>query len=116
MHRDAGTEMYSNLSVTLPTADAGDAWSGEVRHQHSTEEPCEQSPSGAAEQGEGRTVSKGDMATHHTHRTQSRARVSQGLRRIRQEVCEHPSQRLTALCRQLTVDCLGEESFEFTRS
>jgi len=57
------------------TADAGDAWSGEVRHQHNTEEPCEQSPSGVAEQGEGRTVTKGNMAPHHTHRTQSRARV-----------------------------------------
>jgi len=72
-------------------------------------------PGGAAEQGEGRTVTKGNMALHHTHRTQSRARVSQALRRIRQAVRQHPSQRLTALCHHLTVDCLREAYFALKR-
>ena len=72
-------------------------------------------PGGAAEQGEGRTVTKGNMAPHHTHRTQSRARVSQALRRIRQAVRQHPSQRLTALCHHLTVDCLREAYFALKR-
>ena len=72
-------------------------------------------PGGAAEQGEGRTVTKGNMAPHHTHRTQSRARVSQGLRRIRQAVRQYPSQRLTALVHHLTVDCLREAYFALKR-
>jgi hypothetical protein len=55
------------------------------------------------------------MAPHHTHRTQSRARVSQGLRRIRQAVRQHPSQRLTALFHHLTVDCLREAYFALKR-
>jgi RNA-directed DNA polymerase len=53
-------------------------------------------------------VTKGKTTPHHTHRTQSRARVSQALRRIRQAVRQHPSQRLTALFHHLTVDCLRE--------
>ena len=72
-------------------------------------------PERAAEQGEGRTVTKGNMAPHHTHRTQSRARVSQALRRIRQAVRRHPSQRLTALFHHLTVDCLREAYFALKR-
>ena len=53
-------------------------------------------------------MTKGNMAPHHTHRTQSRGRVSQALRRIRQAVRQHPSQRLTALLHHLTVDWLRE--------
>jgi RNA-directed DNA polymerase len=53
-------------------------------------------------------VTKGKMAPHHTPRTQSRARVSQALRRIRQAVRQHPSQRLSALFHPLTVDCWRE--------
>ena len=60
-------------------------------------------------------MTKGKTAPHHTHRTQSRARVSQGLRRIRQAVRQHPSQRLTALCHHLTVDCLREAYFALKR-
>ena len=60
-------------------------------------------------------MTKGNMAPHHTHRTQSRARVSQGLRRIRQAVRQHPSQRLTALFHHLTVDCLREAYFALKR-
>jgi len=55
------------------------------------------------------------MALHHTHRTQSRARVSQALRRIRQAVRQPPSQRLTAFCHHLTVDCLREAYFALQR-
>ena len=60
-------------------------------------------------------MTKGNMAPHHTHRTQSRARVSQGLRRRRQAVRQHPSQRLTALFHHLTVDCLREAYFALKR-
>jgi RNA-directed DNA polymerase len=60
-------------------------------------------------------VTTGNMAPHHTHRTQSRARVSQGLRRRRQAVRQQPSQRLTALFHHLTVDCLREAYFALKR-
>jgi len=41
-------------------------------------------PGGAAERGEGRAVTEGNMRHVTRYRTQSRARVSQALTRVRQ--------------------------------
>ena len=65
--------------------------------------------------GGGKGGDQGEHAARHTYRTQSRARVSQGLRRIRQAVRQYPSQRLTALFHHLTVDCLREAYFALKR-
>jgi hypothetical protein len=74
------------------------------------QKPAHNVPRRTAERGEGRTGTKGNTAPHPMHRTQSRARVSQALRRRRQAVRQQPAQRLTAVFHHLTVDCLREAS------
>ena len=72
------------------------------------QKPANKAPGGAAERGEGRTVTKGNTLQRCTHRTQSRARVSQVLGRVRQAARRDKTQRMTALFHHLTVDCLRE--------
>ena len=70
--------------------------------------PAHKAPRRAAERGEGRTVPKGHTLQRGTHRTQSRARGSQGLGRVRQAARREQTPRLTALCHHRRGDGLRE--------
>jgi RNA-directed DNA polymerase len=61
---------------------------------------------------EPRTGTKGNAGQQSTHRTQSRANVSQALERIRKVARERKKERFTALFHHLSIDLLEEAFFE----
>jgi len=62
----------------------------------------------AAERVEPRAGTKGNAEDSRTHRTQSRARVSQGLDRVRQAARLRKKQQFTCLLHHVTVDLLRD--------
>jgi RNA-directed DNA polymerase len=66
----------------------------------------------AAEPVERRAGTKGNAGQQSTHRTQSRANVSQALERIRKVARERKKERFTALFHHLSIDLLEEAFFE----
>jgi RNA-directed DNA polymerase len=71
--------------------------------------PANKAEQPAAEPVEPRTGTKGNAGQQSTHRTQSRANVSQALERIRKVARE---ERFTALFHHLSIDLLEEAFFE----
>ena len=63
---------------------------------------------GRPEAVEGRGEAKGNADQQSTHRTQSRARVSQALARVREAARQDGTQRFTALLHHVTIDLLRE--------
>ena len=60
-------------------------------------------------------MTKGNTLQRCTHRTQSRARVSQVLGRVRQAARREQTQRMTVLLHHLSVDCLREAYYALKR-
>jgi RNA-directed DNA polymerase len=79
------------------------------------QKPANNAPGGAAERGEGRTGTTGHMPQRCTHRTQSRARVSQVLGRVRQAARREQTPRMTALFHHRSIDGLREAYSALTR-
>src|SRR5262249_10963514 len=70
--------------------------------------PANKAEQSAAESVERRAGTKGNADQQSTHRTQSRANVSQALERIRQVAGERRKERFTALFHHISVDLLVE--------
>ena len=69
----------------------------------------------SAEAGERRVRAKENITQSNTHPTQSGARVSQGLRGVRQAARERKQERFTALLHHLSVDLLRDSFFALKR-
>jgi RNA-directed DNA polymerase len=69
----------------------------------------------SAENEEGRPLDKENIPQPNTHPTQSGARVSQGLRGVRNAAKEHQGMKFTALLHHLTVDLLRESFYALKR-
>ena len=69
----------------------------------------------SAEVGEGRARAKENIAQSNTSPTQSGARVSQGLRGVRQAAQVRKQERFTALLHHVTVDLLRESFYALKR-
>ena len=65
----------------------------------------------SAEAEEGRARAKENIAQFHTSPTRSGARVSQGLRGVRQAARERKQERFTALLHHVTVNLLRDSFF-----
>src|SRR2546428_352262 len=74
--------------------------------------PANKAEQPAAEPVERRAGTKGNAEQQSTHRTQSRANVSQALGRIRKVARERKKERFTALFHHISVDLLEEAFFE----
>jgi RNA-directed DNA polymerase len=74
--------------------------------------PANKAEQPAAEPAEPRAGTKGNAGQQSTHRTQSRANVSQALERIRKVARERKKERFTALFHHLSIDLLEEAFFE----
>src|ERR1700746_213776 len=74
--------------------------------------PANKAGQSAAESVERRAGTKGNADQQSTHRTQSRANVSQALERIRKVARERKKERFTALFHHLNIDLLEEAFFE----
>src|SRR6516165_11310731 len=74
--------------------------------------PANKAEQPAAEPVEPRTGTKGNAEQQSTHRTQSRANVSQALERIRKVARARKKERFTALFHHLSIDLLEEAFFE----
>jgi len=74
--------------------------------------PANKAEQPAAEPVEPRTGTKGNADQRSTHRTQSRANVSQALERIRKVARARKKERFTALFHHLSIDLLEEAFFE----
>jgi len=74
--------------------------------------PANKAEQPAAEPVEPRTGTKGNASQRSTHRTQSRANVSQALERIRKVARARKKERFTALFHHLSIDLLEEAFFE----
>jgi RNA-directed DNA polymerase len=72
----------------------------------------EQSPT---ESVEGSCSTKGNTEEAHTHRTQGRERVSQGLGGVREAARRDRKQRFTALLHHVTVDLLRDSYYSLKR-
>ena len=70
----------------------------------------------AAEPVERRAGTKGNADQQSTHRTQSRASVSQALERIRQVARERKKERFTALFHHINTELLEEAFFELAQN
>src|SRR5690348_13743805 len=70
--------------------------------------PANKAEQSAAESVERRAGTKGNADQQSTHRTQSRANVSQALERIRKVARERRKERFTALFHHISVDLLVE--------
>ena len=70
--------------------------------------PANKAASAAAEWVEPRAGTEGNTAQDHTHRTQRRAGVSQGLDRVRQVARLRKKERFTALLHHVSVEALRE--------
>src|ERR1700752_2625959 len=73
--------------------------------------PANKAEQSAAESVERRAGTKGNADQQSTHRTQSRADVSQALERIRKVARERKKERFTALFHHISIDLL-EEAFD----
>ena len=69
----------------------------------------------SAENEEGRPLDKENIPQPNAHPTQSGARVSQGLRGVRNAAKEHQGLKFTALLHHLTVDLLRENFYALKR-
>src|SRR3954453_21963552 len=69
----------------------------------------------SAEVGEGRAWAKENIAQSNTSPTQSGARVSQGLRGVRQAAQVTKQERFTALLHHVTVDLLRDSFYALQR-
>jgi RNA-directed DNA polymerase len=69
----------------------------------------------AAEAMEPRAGTKGNTGQQHTHRTQTRARVSQALARVRQAARLDKKERFTALLHHVSVDALRTAFYALRR-
>ena len=69
----------------------------------------------AAEPVEPRTETERNAVQHTTHRTQGRARVSQGLERIRYVARHRKKEKFTALMHHLNIDLFREAFFALKR-
>src|SRR6516225_6665050 len=74
--------------------------------------PANKAEQSAAESVERRAGTKGNADQQSTHRTQSRANVSQALERIRKVARERKKERFTALFHHISVELLGEAFYE----
>ena len=70
--------------------------------------PSNKAEQSAAEGVEGSRSTKGNTEETHTHRTQGRERVSQGLGGVREAARRDGKQRFTALLHHVTVDLLWD--------
>jgi RNA-directed DNA polymerase len=73
--------------------------------------PTNEAERSAAEPVERRAEAEGNASQHDTHRTPSRASVTQGLERIRQTARERKKERFTALLHHIGPDLLEAEFF-----
>src|SRR5216684_3135489 len=73
--------------------------------------PANKAERSAAEPVERRAEAEGNASQHDTHRTPSRASVTQGLERIRQTARERKKERFTALLHHIGPDLLEAEFF-----
>ncbi len=89
----------------------------EVGQAHSTRETSEQNPStdGAAEEVEGRGLTKGNTQQTATLRTQSRDGVTNGLLRVREAARRDKRARFTSMLHHVTTDLLRESFFALKR-
>ena len=69
----------------------------------------------AAEPVERRAGAEGNAGQHSTHRSQSRARVTQALGRVRQAARQGKKEKLTALLHHVNVDTLREAFYALRR-
>ena len=69
----------------------------------------------AAEAAEQRAGTKGNADQQSTHRTQTRARVTQALSRVRQAARQRKKERFTALLHQVNVDTLQTAFYALKR-
>src|SRR5689334_4571819 len=69
----------------------------------------------AAESAEPRPGTKGNAEQQHIHRTQSRARMSQSLDRVRQAARLRKKERFTALFHHINVDTLRTAFYALKR-
>jgi len=69
----------------------------------------------AAEPVERRAGTEGNAAQQSTHRTQSRARVTQELGRVRQAARQRKTEQFTALLHHITVDTLRTAYYALRR-
>ena len=69
----------------------------------------------AAEPAEPRAEAKGNANQHSTHRTQSRASVTQALERVRKAASKRKKEKFTALLHHISIDLLGEAFFELKK-
>src|SRR5215471_6186680 len=69
----------------------------------------------AAEAAEQRAGTKGNADQQSTHRTQTRARVTQALSRVRQAARQRKKERFTALLHQVNVDTLQAAFYALKR-
>jgi hypothetical protein len=69
----------------------------------------------SAEGVEGSCSTKGNTEEAHTHRTQGRERVSQGLGGVREAARREKKQRFTALLHHVTVDLLRDSYYALKR-
>src|SRR6516225_958758 len=74
--------------------------------------PANKAEQSAAESVERRAGTKGNADQQSTHRTQSRANVSQALERIRKVARERRKERFTALFHHIGVDRLTWKDYE----
>jgi RNA-directed DNA polymerase len=73
--------------------------------------PANKAERSAAEPVEPRAETKGNASQHSTHRTLSRASVTQALERIRQTAKERKKERFTALLHHVSTELLEAEFF-----
>jgi RNA-directed DNA polymerase len=73
--------------------------------------PTNKAEQSAAESVERRAGTKGNANQHDTHRTPSRASVTQGLERIRLTAKERKKERFTALLHHISTDLLEAEFY-----
>jgi RNA-directed DNA polymerase len=69
----------------------------------------------SAEGVEGSCSTKGNTEEAHTHRTQGRERVSQGLGGVREAACRDKKQKFTALLHHVTVGLLRDSYYALKR-
>jgi group II intron reverse transcriptase/maturase len=74
--------------------------------------PANKAEQSVAEPVERRAETKRNAGQHDTHRTQSRASVTQGLERIRQTAREKKEEKFTALLHHVSTELLEAEFFE----
>ena len=74
--------------------------------------PTNKAERSAAEPAEPRAEAKGNANQHSTHRTQSRASVTQALERVRKAASKRKKEKFTALFHHISVELLEAAFFE----